>query len=190
MGEDGKIGLSMKLVNQGNGTDLDPNGIALQRDEQRRKTMVPGQKRVIELQAVFNTTCSRCGTKGHLAKECFTPPDGTKYELLPELEAEATIPLPEAPAPANPEKDEKKSKHKKLKKRKKSKKSKHKSECSSSDSSDEEERKKKKKKKKHSKEVKRKKRKHSESSSDESSDSIAKEKHSKKCKHSRSKHSD
>lgn len=41
-------------------------------DEQRRKTQpnLKG-KRTIQLDAVYNTKCIRCGTGGHLAKDCF-----------------------------------------------------------------------------------------------------------------------
>ncbi|KAK0088328.1 hypothetical protein PV325_012326 [Microctonus aethiopoides] len=189
--DDGKIGLSMKVVNQGNGTDLDPNGVEMHREEQKRKTFGTSQKKIIELQAVLNTTCTKCGTNGHLAKDCFATPDGKKYELLPEIEDDSMAQPPSlSESQLKLDKEEKKSESKKLKKRKKSKKSKHKSESTSDNSSNEDERKKKKKKKKHSKETKRKKRKHSECSSEESSDSVVREKHSKKCKHSKSKHSD
>lgn len=41
-------------------------------DEQRRKEWTPGDKRkTISLEAVFNTTCNKCGTRGHLSKDCF-----------------------------------------------------------------------------------------------------------------------
>ncbi|XP_071442407.1 zinc finger CCHC domain-containing protein 17-like isoform X2 [Hetaerina americana] len=80
----GKIGLSMKHVNQGSGKDLDPNGVQLQLDEQRRKTFLPNSKKKIELEAVFNTTCSKCGTRGHMSRDCFKLPDGKIYDLLPD----------------------------------------------------------------------------------------------------------
>ncbi|XP_015610156.1 nucleolar protein of 40 kDa [Cephus cinctus] len=168
LGDDGKIGLSMKHVNQGNGSDLDPNGVQLQKDEQRRKTIVPNKRKVIELQAVLNTTCSKCGTPGHLSNDCFMTPDGKKYELLPEIEEES---IPQKPTDTQPEKIPKKHKSKKSKKRKKSKKSKHKGDSSNEDSESEDEESKKKRKKKRAKEQKRKKRKHSTSSSDEDSGS-------------------
>ncbi|KAG8036906.1 hypothetical protein G9C98_004228 [Cotesia typhae] len=185
IGEDGKIGLSMKFVNQGNGKDLDPNGVELDREEQRKKPM-PKQRKPIELQAVLNSICRRCKLKGHFEHDCFTPIDGKKYDLLPEIENEPIEP----PQPVQQEvpeekalKSEKKSKSKKVKKKKSKKKRSVSS--SSDDSSHEAEKRHKKKKKKHSKQ---KKRKHSESSSDSSDD--YREKHSKKCKHSRSKPSD
>lgn len=159
MTDDGKIGLSMKHVNQGNGTDLDPNGVELQRDIQKRKTIVPNQRKAIQLEAVLNTTCTKCGTHGHLAKDCFMSPDGKKYELIPEVEEESVS----KPAGETKEKkSEKQHKTKKSKKRKKSKKSKQNSDGSDSDEKETV----KKKKKKCSKDHKRKKKKYSSGSSD------------------------
>lgn len=41
-------------------------------DEQRRKIQPNSKgKRTIQLDAVYNTKCVRCGTGGHLAKDCF-----------------------------------------------------------------------------------------------------------------------
>ncbi|XP_029174115.1 nucleolar protein of 40 kDa-like [Nylanderia fulva] len=192
--EDGKIGLSMKYVNQGNGLDLDPNGVELQRDLQRRKTPGTTQRKAIQLEAVLNTTCSKCGTRGHLSKDCFMSPDGKKYELIPEIEEES---IPVDPVKEKVEKKEEK-KHKLKKKKKKSKKSKH----STNDSDQEDKERSKKKIKKSSKERKKHRKKHSSSSS-ESSDSSSsshdvkahKRKHSedyetrtRKCKHSKTKH--
>ncbi|KAF7991520.1 hypothetical protein HCN44_008891 [Aphidius gifuensis] len=216
--DDGKIGLSMKLVNQGNGIDLDPNGVEWHRNEQKKKSKTFGDKqerKVIELQAVLNTTCTQCGTKGHLSKDCFVTPDGKKYELLSDIEDDndndniSTVPKisDEKKKKIHEKSSKSKKKLKKHKKSKKSKKSKHQTDESSSDDDDDDDdsfsdqqnknNNKKKKKKKHSKEVKKRKRKYeSESSSSDSAaaaadnNNIVKEKHSKKCKHSRSKYSD
>jgi len=199
VGEDGKVGLSMKHVNQGNGTDLDPNGVELQKDVQRRKNPGITQRKIIQLEAVLNTTCTKCGTRGHLAKDCFMSPDGKKYELIPEVEEESIPPEPEREDSENVEKKTEK-KHKSKKKKRKSKKSKQ----SSDDSDTEDKERSKKKKKKFSKERKKHRKKHSSSSSDSSDSSSSssdvkahKRKHSedhetrtKKCKHSKSKHSD
>lgn len=194
MGEDGKVGLSMKHVNQGNGMDLDPNGVELQRDLQRRKTPGMTQRKIIQLEAVLNTTCTKCGTKGHLSKDCFMSPDGKKYELIPEVEEES-IPEPDS---ENAEKKVEK-KHKSKKKKRKSKRSKQ--FINDSDMEDKERN----KKKKFSKERKKHRKKYSGSSNDSSDSSssnsrdvkVHKRKHSedheirtKKCKHSKSKHSD
>lgn len=192
--EDGKIGLSMKHVNQGNGMDLDPNGVELQRDLQRRKTPGTVQRKVIQLEAVLNTTCSKCGTKGHLSKDCFMSPDGKKYELIPEIEEEI---VPSHPAEEVEKKEEKK--HKLKKKKKKSKKSKQ----STNDSDIEDKEKSKKKVKKSFKECKKHRKKHDNSLND-SSDSLSsshdvkahKRKHSedyetrRKNKYSKTKHPD
>ncbi|XP_043273594.1 nucleolar protein of 40 kDa-like [Venturia canescens] len=206
--DDGKVGLSMKHVNQGNGKDLDPNGIEQQMDEQRRKKFVPGQKRPIELEAVLDTTCTKCGTRGHLASDCFSTPDGKKYELLPEVEElpEATVHPPKDDANM----DARSKSHKRAKKKKKLKKSRR-SDGSSDDESDdsdtvtatdendEHKRRSKKskdsaKKKKRTKKDKRKKRENGASDSStnqgESRRREGSDKKSKKCKHSRSKHSD
>lgn len=192
VGEDGKVGLSMKHVNQGNGTDLDPNGVELQRDAQRRKNPGITQHKAIQLEAVLNTTCTKCGTRGHLSKDCFMSPDGKKYELIPEIEEESVLELDSKNAEKKIEK-----KHKSKKKKKKSKRSKQ-----STDDSDTEDKERGKKKKKFSKERKKHKKKYSSSSSDSSNSSSSddakshKRKHSddhetrtKKCKHSKTKHS-
>lgn len=136
--DDGKISLSMKLVNQGNGTDLDPNGVQLQRDEQKRKTSVSGQRKIIQLQAVLNTTCGKCGTHGHLSNDCFMSPDGKTYELIPEIE-EAAEEEGEKKAEVTEVVDAKTRKHKskKSKGKKKSKKSKSVDESGANDSDSE-----------------------------------------------------
>lgn len=186
----------MKLVDQGNGKDLDPNGVQLELEEQKRKKKdYRDERKAIVLEAVYKTTCSRCKISGHLAKDCFTVPGGKTYELLPEIDDEV-VPVQSDP-PQKLESDdkpkEKKHKSKKSKKRKRSKSSKQ--EMSDSDSSDSSDEKTKKEKKKRKKEKKSKKKKHySSSSEDDSSDSKVKsyenKKHSKKCKRSKSRYSD
>lgn len=195
IGDDGKIGLSMKYVNQGSGTDLDPNGVELQRDLQKRKTVDKYERKAIHLEAVLNTTCTKCGTAGHLSKDCFMSPDGKKYELIPEIEEEETTVQPQTDVT----KKEKKHKEKR-KKKKKVKKVKQNTDDSDSDRKEVV----KKKKKKYSKDQKRKRKKYNDTSSNESpnedfsshdvkahkrkhSESI--DKHSKKSKRSKSKHS-
>ncbi|CAK9814386.1 Zinc finger CCHC domain-containing protein 17 [Anthophora quadrimaculata] len=196
VGDDGKIGLSMKYVNQGSGTDLDPNGVQLQRDGQKKKTIEKYERKAIHLEAILNTTCTKCGTAGHLSKDCFMSPDGKKYELIPEIDDEITV-QPQT----DTSKKEKKHKQKKLKKKKKDKK--FKEDMENSDSGEKEVIKKK-KKKKYSKNQKKAKKKY-DSSNDESSsgsfsshdvkahkrkNSESSEKRTKKCKHSKSKHAD
>ncbi|XP_012255120.2 zinc finger CCHC domain-containing protein 17-like [Athalia rosae] len=156
--DEGKISLSMKLVNQGNGTDLDPNGVQLQKDEQKRKSVVHGQRKAIQLQAVLNTTCGKCGTHGHLSSDCFMSPDGKTYELLPEIEEEKDTEQKGATlAVVADRNDDKIKKHKSSKRsKKKSKKSKTVS-ASTTDSSDDDENLGKKSAKKRTKEKKKKK---------------------------------
>lgn len=179
IGENGKIALSMKYVNQGNGKDLDLNGVKQQMEEQKKRTIIPRERKAIQLEAVLNTTCSKCGTIGHFAKDCFMSLDGKKYELIPEIEDEH-VTLPEVKISTE-----------KIHKSKKTKKKKKKSHKYSTDSDSDN----KKKKKKHSKDHKRK-RKQSSSSSDENSKKRKfitgeySERHSKKCKRSKSKYSD
>ncbi|KAK9310019.1 hypothetical protein QLX08_000498 [Tetragonisca angustula] len=194
IGDDGKIGLSMKYVNQGNGTDLDPNRVQLQRDIQKKKIVEKHENKTIHLEAVLNTTCTKCGTAGHLSKECFMSPDGKKYELIPEIEEKEEI----TQAQADISKKEKKHKQKKLKKKKKTKKIKQDTFDSDSNEKDII----KNKKKKYSKDQKKKKKKYKSSSSDKSSsDSFSShdvkahkrkytessEKRTKKCKYSKTK---
>lgn len=131
-----KLSLSMKVVNQGTGKDLDPNNVSLDQDERKKRTFRDYTSQKITLEAVLNTVCKKCGCKGHFAKECFVQPGGTKYSLIPEEEEE------EVAAAAGYEREKKTSladdsskKRKKEKKKKKKHKNKQSSE-SDSDSSD------------------------------------------------------
>uniref|UniRef100_A0A663NCX2 Zinc finger CCHC-type containing 17 n=2 Tax=Athene cunicularia TaxID=194338 RepID=A0A663NCX2_ATHCN len=83
-----KLSLSMKVVNQGTGKDLDPNNVSLDQDERKKRTFKDYTSQKITLEAVLNTVCKKCGCKGHFAKECFVQPGGTKYSLIPEEEEE------------------------------------------------------------------------------------------------------
>ncbi|XP_078279036.1 zinc finger CCHC domain-containing protein 17 [Rhinoraja longicauda] len=83
-----KISLSMKCVNQGSGTDIDPNNVALDQDERRKRTFKDFTTQRITLEAVLNTLCKKCGCKGHFAKDCFMQPGGVKYSLIPDDEVE------------------------------------------------------------------------------------------------------
>ncbi|XP_069612769.1 zinc finger CCHC domain-containing protein 17 [Ranitomeya imitator] len=79
-----KISLSMKVVHQGTGKDLDTNNVVLEQDERKRREFRDYSKQKITLEAVLNTVCKKCGCKGHFAKDCFMQPGGTKYSLVPE----------------------------------------------------------------------------------------------------------
>ncbi|NXO57409.1 NO40 protein, partial [Aramus guarauna] len=130
-----KLSLSMKVVNQGTGKDLDPNNVSLDQDERKKRTFRDFTSQKITLEAVLNTVCKKCGCKGHFAKECFVQPGGTKYSLIPEEEEEEG-------AAAGCEREKKSSladdsSKKRKKEKKKRKKHKHKqSSESDSDSSD------------------------------------------------------
>ncbi|XP_013786552.1 nucleolar protein of 40 kDa-like [Limulus polyphemus] len=88
--DDLKISLSMKVVDQGSGNDLDPAGVQIAQDENRRKICNHYEKKKITLEAVYNTICKKCGTRGHLAKDCFQQPGGMVYTLLPDMEEQET----------------------------------------------------------------------------------------------------
>uniref|UniRef100_A0A8C3PI46 Zinc finger CCHC-type containing 17 n=1 Tax=Calidris pygmaea TaxID=425635 RepID=A0A8C3PI46_9CHAR len=96
-----KLSLSMKVVNQGTGKDLDPNNVSLDQDERKKRMFRDYTSQKITLEAVLNTVCKKCGCKGHFAKECFVQPGGTKYSLIPEEEEEEEV------AAAGCEKDKK-----------------------------------------------------------------------------------
>ncbi|XP_020839040.1 zinc finger CCHC domain-containing protein 17 isoform X2 [Phascolarctos cinereus] len=83
-----KLSLSMKVVNQGTGKDLDPNNIITDQEERRKRSFKDYTGQKITLEAVLNTTCKKCGCRGHFAKDCFMQPGGTKYSLVPEEEEE------------------------------------------------------------------------------------------------------
>ncbi|KAM7029584.1 zinc finger CCHC domain-containing protein 17 isoform 2-T2 [Acridotheres tristis] len=126
-----KLSLSMKVVHQGTGKDLDPNNVSLDQDERKKRTFRDYTSQKITLEAVLNTVCKKCGCKGHFAKECFMQPGGTKYSLIPEEEEE------EEGAAAGPEGDKRisQAEESSKKRKKKKKKKKHKAkQCSESDS--------------------------------------------------------
>lgn len=79
-----KISLSMKVVHQGTGKDLDSNNVVLEQDERKRREFRDYSKQKITLEAVLNTVCKKCNCKGHFAKDCFMQPGGTIYTLVPE----------------------------------------------------------------------------------------------------------
>ncbi|XP_036203179.1 nucleolar protein of 40 kDa isoform X3 [Myotis myotis] len=83
-----KVSLSMKVVNQGTGKDLDPNNVIIEQEERRRRSFQDYTGQKITLEAVLNTTCKKCGCKGHFAKDCFMQPGGTKYSLIPDEDEE------------------------------------------------------------------------------------------------------
>jgi predicted RNA-binding protein with RPS1 domain len=90
--EGGKIGLSMKYVQQATGKDLDPQHVNTVADEARaqkssRFDQATGADAPIELGAVHNVDCTRCGARGHLAVDCMAP-EGMKFDAAREAEEE------------------------------------------------------------------------------------------------------
>ncbi|KAJ3609439.1 hypothetical protein NHX12_023960 [Muraenolepis orangiensis] len=142
-GEKVKLSFSMKAVNQGTGRDQDPNNVMAEQDERRRRTFKDHSGRRITLDAVLNTTCAKCGCKGHFTKDCFTTP-GLQYALLPDVDdvqpqtpQQTAVAVPQQQDPEEKEKKKKKKKEKKEKKAKKKRKRERKeSDSDSSSSSD------------------------------------------------------
>ncbi|OWK12693.1 ZCCHC17 [Cervus elaphus hippelaphus] len=64
-----KVSLSMKVVNQGTGKDLDPNNVIIEQEERRRRSFQDYTGQKITLEAVLNTTCKKCGCKGKEKKK-------------------------------------------------------------------------------------------------------------------------
>lgn len=129
--DEGKISLSMKSVNQTNGKDLDPNNIQLSIDERKKKKSFQKEIKKIELGAVYNTVCKKCGGHGHFAKDCFSV-SGKVYDLIPDLETQAGT-SEEKLEKSSVEKKKRKKEKKSKKKHKKKEKRKHKKDSPSPD---------------------------------------------------------
>nr|XP_057903541.1 zinc finger CCHC domain-containing protein 17-like [Doryrhamphus excisus] len=128
-----KLSFSMKAVNQGTGRDLDPNNVMAEQEARRRRQFRDHTGNRITLEAVLNTTCTKCGCKGHFTKDCYSAP-GLQYSLVPEEGDEEPRQQQQQQTPtAAPRKD--KDRKKKKKKEKKTKK-KRKRERKASDSDD------------------------------------------------------
>ncbi|XP_075051988.1 zinc finger CCHC domain-containing protein 17 [Mixophyes fleayi] len=159
-----KISLSMKVVNQGTGKDLDSNNVVLEQDDRKRRQFRDYSKQKIILEAVLNTVCKKCGCKGHFAQDCFMQPGGTKYSLLPEQEEENEGDHMKNDRPAKKKKKEKEKKRKIHRRDKEDSSETDNSSSSSSNSSDSEPSRKKRrhveKSKKRSKKMKKKHKKH------------------------------
>lgn len=159
-GDKVKLSFSMKAVNQGTGQDLDPNNVNGDQDQRRRRKFRDHTGNRITLEAVLNTTCSKCGCKGHFTKDCFSSP-GLQYALVPEEDDAASRQQQQQPllTPAvAPQLDsDKKKKKKKEKKMKKKRKRERKESGSDSSNSTSDECKSKKRRHEHDKEDKKKK---------------------------------
>ncbi|XP_061174638.1 zinc finger CCHC domain-containing protein 17-like [Saccostrea echinata] len=142
--ENNKIGLSMKVVNQTTGRDEDSANVQSSMDLQKNRKFHKGERPKIELGAVLDTTCKKCGGHGHLAQDCFHVAGGKSYDLLPDDDEVLSSPGKETKHKSS------KSKKKKNKKEKKSKKAKKRHHANSStESEDDSPRHKKHKKRKH-----------------------------------------
>lgn len=133
-GDKVKLSFSMKAVNQGTGRDLDPNNVMAEQDSRRRKQFRDQTSNRITLEAVLNTTCSKCGCKGHFTKDCFSAP-GLQYALLPEEDDKEPEQQPSTAA-QNQDSDKKKKKKEKKAKKKSKKRERKESESDSSSSSE------------------------------------------------------
>ncbi|XP_071356347.1 zinc finger CCHC domain-containing protein 17 [Trachinotus anak] len=138
-GDKVKLSFSMKAVNQGTGQDLDPNNVMAEQDARRRKQFRDHTGNRITLEAVLNTTCSKCGCKGHFTKDCFSAP-GLQYALLPEEDDEEPRQQQQQASTVAPQqesdKKKKKKKEKKMKKKRKRERKESESDSSSSSSSE------------------------------------------------------
>ncbi|XP_059166914.1 uncharacterized protein DDB_G0283697-like [Physella acuta] len=139
-GDGEKISLSMKVVNQSTGKDLDPNNVQSNQDEKKRRSWNNRGRSRIDLGAELNTTCRRCGMRGHLAMDCYTKKGDRGYDLVPEDDESGD-------RSDDSHKKKKKKDKKKKEKRRRSDKRKHSSSNSESDNSDSEDQKGKKSKK-------------------------------------------
>lgn len=146
-GEKIKLSFSMKAVNQGSGKDLDPNNVMAEQDERRRRRFkdLTGQR--ITLEAVLNTTCKKCGCKGHFAADCFSQ-NGQQYSLL--ADEEEPVPVAQTSQPSSDKQEEKRGRKRKKEKKEKKRKD-HSSEERSSSKKARHSHSKKKKHKKHKK---------------------------------------
>ncbi|KAM4724856.1 zinc finger CCHC domain-containing protein 17 isoform 1-T2 [Anableps anableps] len=117
-GDKVKLSFSMKAVNQGTGQDLDPNNVMADQDARRRKQFRDHTSNRITLEAVLNTTCSKCGCKGHFTKDCFSAP-GLQYALVPEEDDEEAQQQTSTLRPLQDSDKKKKKKEKKMKKKNK-----------------------------------------------------------------------
>lgn len=116
-GDKVKLSFSMKAVNQGTGQDLDPNNVMADQDARRRRQFRDHTGNRITLEAVLNTTCSKCGCKGHFTKDCFSAP-GLQYALVPEEDDEEAQQQTATLGPQQDSDKKKKKKEKKMKKKK------------------------------------------------------------------------
>ncbi|VUZ45092.1 unnamed protein product [Hymenolepis diminuta] len=116
--KDGKLGLSMKVVNQTTGEDKDPNNLIIAQMEKRKQGPMRGQS-PIRFGAELNTVCKQCGVKGHLASTCFTQAGVDSLGLISsdsdndEVDGKTTSSPPKKKSKKNKSEKKKKEKHSK-----------------------------------------------------------------------------
>ncbi|XP_039770294.1 nucleolar protein of 40 kDa isoform X2 [Ornithorhynchus anatinus] len=79
-----KLSLSMKVVHQGTGQDLDPNNVVLDQEERRKRSFKDFTGQKITLEAVLNTVCKKCGCKGEEEEEEKEDPQASEVLRLRE----------------------------------------------------------------------------------------------------------
>ncbi|EPZ36929.1 hypothetical protein O9G_001374 [Rozella allomycis CSF55] len=80
-----RVSLSIKHIQQGDGTDLDPNNVGLELERRRQKPKISDSKdQASKADAIYNTKCQRCGGEGHLSNECFSAKGDQGYALIKE----------------------------------------------------------------------------------------------------------
>ncbi|CAE7205594.1 ZCCHC17 [Symbiodinium natans] len=72
----------MRFVGQKDGEDQDPNNVQV--DAGRGKGQGKSAPDPIRIGAIQATTCSRCGARGHSARECWAG-GGKQYDLVEDL---------------------------------------------------------------------------------------------------------
>jgi len=75
-----KFNLSIKFVQQRDGTDKDPNNVQLMLLQKKSKVIPPPRGRIEIDETRLPIICSKCGCKGHLPSECYSI--GSGYQLL------------------------------------------------------------------------------------------------------------
>lgn len=91
--EEGKYSLDMRYVEQKSGKDLDPNNVQVDVGGKGKGKSAPDPIRIGAVQA---TTCSRCGARGHAARECWSGAGGKNYDLVEEEDDAPPAPPPES----------------------------------------------------------------------------------------------
>ncbi|CAE8653242.1 unnamed protein product, partial [Polarella glacialis] len=87
--DEAKYSIDMRFVGQKDGEDLDANNVQADSGSGKGKGKGPEPIRIGAVQA---TTCSRCGARGHFAKECWAG-TGKQYDMVEEIEEPEEAPV-------------------------------------------------------------------------------------------------